>query len=205
MAAAHDKKVPADRVQARTGEPRVELDASIVRRAQAGHRGATRQLVMAYQRPVFSLLWRLLAPAGREAMVEDLAQETFLRVFRALATFDVDGPAQLSTWVLTIATRIGIDELRRNRPELRTLDRVARAAGPSLERQVAARDEARRVEQAMAELTSDQRAVLVLSVYFDLGHDDIAAAVGCEVGTVKSRLSRARRRLRELTGWGGPQ
>lgn len=154
---------------------------------------------------MFALLWRLLRPSGREDLVEDLAQETFLRVFRALPDFRLDGAARLSTWVLTIATRLGIDELRRTRPcvdGLIAAQTVASNACP--ERDTIARSEGQRVEAAMATLNADQRAVLVLSVYFDLDHDEIADAVGCEVGTVKSRLSRARYALRAATGWGLP-
>jgi RNA polymerase sigma-70 factor, ECF subfamily len=184
---------------------RMELDPLLVRRAQAGHDLACRQLVMAYQSAVFSLLWRLLAPAGRENLVEDLAQETFLRVFRALPGFDLAGSARLSTWILTIATRLGIDELRRPRPELRSLSAAQDVPSPlSPERDAVARSQARQVEAAMARLGADQRAVLVLSVYFDLGQSEIAEVLGCEPGTVKSRLSRARRALRDATEWGQP-
>ena len=198
-----ERHLESDRVATPLPPARAELDDAIVRRAQAGSELAARQLVVAYQNPVFTLLWRLLVPSGREDLVEDLAQETFLRVFRALPGFDLTGTARLSTWILTIATRLGIDELRRTRPALRPLAAALQmASGPSPERDAIARDQGQQVEVAMASLTADQRAVLVLSVYFDLGHDEIAEAVGCEVGTVKSRLSRARRALREATGWG---
>src|SRR5262252_7490429 len=90
-----------------------EIDDVTLARAQRGEAAAWRSLVEHYQRPVFALLSRMLAPSGRATLVEDLAQETFLRAFRALPAFDHAGRARLSTWILTIATRLGIDELRR--------------------------------------------------------------------------------------------
>ncbi len=76
---------------------RQELDELTLRRAQRGEAQACRALVEAYQRPVFAIVSRMLAPAGLRARSEDLAQETFLRVFRALPRFELGGPARLST------------------------------------------------------------------------------------------------------------
>src|SRR3954447_21718894 len=88
-----------------------ELDEVSLARAQRGDRAAQAVLVERYQRPVFALLSRMV---GRDrAAVEDLAQETFLRALRALPRFSLQGPARLSTWILTIATRLALDQLRR--------------------------------------------------------------------------------------------
>src|SRR5215213_1464126 len=93
-----------------------ELDEVTLARAQRGDRAAQAMLVERYQRPVFALLSRMV---GRErALVEDLAQETFLRVLRSLAGFTVNGPARLSTWIVTIATRLALDHLRRRAPRM---------------------------------------------------------------------------------------
>ncbi len=91
-----------------------ELDELTLRRAQRGDAAACRDLVLRYQGAVFALLGRMLGP-GRAAEIEDLAQDTFLDVFRALARFSALGPARLSTWVLTIASRRSIDFLRARR------------------------------------------------------------------------------------------
>src|SRR5687768_15947133 len=98
-----------------------ELDELTLVRAQRGEDAACRALVTRYQRDVFALLSRLLGPAGMRGLVEDLAQETFLRAFRALPGFDRGGPARLSSWLLTIATRLALDELRRRRPHAEPL------------------------------------------------------------------------------------
>src|SRR5687768_11343124 len=82
-----------------------ELDDAVLRRAQRGDEAAFRALVEQYQRPVHALVWRMLAGSGVRHRVEDLTQETFLRVYRALPRFDPGGAARLSSWILTIAAR----------------------------------------------------------------------------------------------------
>jgi RNA polymerase sigma-70 factor, ECF subfamily len=172
-----------------------ELDTVTLVRAQRGEAAACRALVLRYQRPVFALLGRLLGPAGRRGEVEDLAQETFLRAFGALAGFDRGGPARLSTWLLTIATRLALDELRRTRPQLfaEPPERPAPArVGDGVDRQ--------RLAAALAELTPDQRAVFLLCAIHEVGQEEAARALGVEVGTIKSRLARARAALRVALG-----
>jgi len=162
-----------------------ELDELTLKRAQRGDDRACRELVRAYERRVFALLGRLL---GRD--VEDLAQETFLRVFRALPAFSPAGPARLSTWILTIATRLALDELRRKRPQLPAPD-------ASLPPEAEARALGRAIERAVAALAPDFRAAFLLREYHGLEYDEIARALEVDLGTVKSRLSRARAALRE--------
>jgi RNA polymerase sigma-70 factor (ECF subfamily) len=84
-----------------------EVDRAVLDRARASDPIAMRAFVVRYQRQVFALLSRVMGPGTH---VEDLAQETFLRAFRALPAFDPDGPARVSTWLLTIATRLALDE-----------------------------------------------------------------------------------------------
>ena len=87
------------------------LDELTLRRAQRGDDRAWRALIERYQAPVHALIWRLLAGRSRHR-VEDLVQETFVRVLRALPNWDLAGPASLQTWILTIATRLTLNELR---------------------------------------------------------------------------------------------
>src|SRR5262245_44531797 len=171
-----------------------ELDDLTLLRAQRGEAAACRALVVKYQRAVFALLSRMLAPSGRIAMVEDLAQETFLRAFRALPAFDRGGRARLSTWLLTIATRLCIDELRQMNPPLESLDRAADVAAPT---RTDARAEARALARAVAQLSPEYRAAFLLRELHELEYDEIARALGIDLGTVKSRLARARAALRE--------
>ena len=123
--------------------------------------------------------------------------ETFLRVFRSIDSFDARGAAKLSTWILTIATRLTIDELRRRRPLLSSDLSVHPSKTTQSAQSVVERKEiASAIERAVAELTEDHRAVFVLREYHAMSYDEIAEALECDVGTVKSRLSRARANLR---------
>lgn len=167
--------------------PAPELDELSLARAQRGDPQAFRRLVEVYQDRVFAAVGRI---AARHA-VEDIAQETFLKVHGALPSFDRAGTARLSTWIITIAARTALDQLRREKRWLRV---------PSGSATTSSRGEARalmrQVDAAMAHLSPEHRAVLVLRAYHDLDYDEIALALGLTEGTVKSRLARARAALR---------
>ena len=154
---------------------------------------------MRYQRPVFALLSRMLAARGRQDLIEDLAQETFLKVFKHLPGFDPSGPARLSTWILTIATRLAIDELRRGTLSVVPLDagQHALAASGSADKLAERRALGKAIESAVDALGPEYRAVFVLCAYHHLSYKEISDALGCDLGTVKSRLSRARSALRQ--------
>ena len=173
-----------------------ELDDVTLARARRGDGRACRELVVRYQRPVFAVLSRMLVGAHADR-VEDLAQETFLRVFRALPGFRPDGPARLSTWILTIASRLAVDELRRRRPVALPLEDAEALPAPDRSDASAARRAHRRVlEEALAQLDEETRAMLVLQAFHDVPVDELAREFRVEPGTVKSRLSRARALLR---------
>lgn len=156
--------------------------------------------VVKHQRAVFALLSRML---GRGAHVEDLAQETFLRAHRALPTFDPNGPAKVSTWLLTIATRLALDERKRRRPEI-VADADPEAAPaqgtPFHDRQ---RSELRSALEAAARaLPDDQCAALVLSEVQGLTLAEIAMVLGVPEGTVKTKVFRAREKMKDsLRAW----
>lgn len=173
-----------------------ELDELTIARAQRGDERARRALVERYQRPVFAIISRMLH--GRPgAPVEDLAQETFLKVFRALPGFDRSGPARLSTWILTIATRLAIDELRRKRPAAEPLDPAAEpASGATADADAERRRLAALLQKAIEDLPPEYRAAFMLREYHELEYAEISESLKIDLGTVKSRLSRARAALR---------
>ena len=151
-----------------------ELDEMTIARAQRGDPRARRDLVERYQRPVFALLSRMMHRRDLPPGVEDLAQETFLRVFRALPTYDRDGAAKLSTWILT-----------------------QDPAGPG--RSDAEAERLRLAEvlrRAIDDLSPEHRAAFLLREYHEFEYAEIASALTIDLGTVKSRLSRARAALR---------
>ncbi len=170
------------------------FDELMLRRAQRGEEPAWRALIGRYQAPIHALCWRLLAGRPRHR-VEDLVQETFVRVLRALPGFDPAGPASLATWMLTIATRLALNELRR--PEHAALiDEPPAAPGDRADAGAERRRLAAAIQAGVAMLPADQRAVFVLREYHELDYAEIAAALELELGTVKSRLARARSALR---------
>ena len=169
------------------------LDELTLRRAQRGDERAWRDLVERYQQPIHALIWRLLAGRARHR-VEDLVQETFVRVLRALPAFDLAGPATLSTWMLTIATRLALNDLRRPEHGSIEVEPTAheRTDDPAERRRLGAA-----IATGVAALPDAQRAVLVLREYHDLDYQEIADVLELDLGTVKSRLARARTALRD--------
>ncbi len=184
------------------GELRAELDEVTFLRARRGDRAAFRVLVAHYQRPVFALLSRMLMTRGREMLVEDLAQETFVRVFRSLGTFGNDGRLNLTGWILTIATRLALDELRKRPPRIEPLARAEELPGPErTDEAMERRALGAAIERAVSQLPPSYRATFLLRELHGFDYDAIAEALQIDLGTVKSRLSRARAVLRAaLTG-----
>jgi RNA polymerase sigma-70 factor, ECF subfamily len=183
MAAVTDEptsRVPRDR----------EIDTATLERCKKGDPLAFRAFVVRYERPVFALLSRML---GRGPHVEDLAQETFLRAFRAFGGFDVKATAKPSTWLLTIATRLAIDSKRKPTFDLATIDS---SSIRTPEYETARAQMGRAIERAANELPDEQRVAFVLAEFHAMSVEEIAAATDTAEATVKTRLFRAREKLR---------
>jgi RNA polymerase sigma-70 factor (ECF subfamily) len=171
------------------------LDAATLARCRAQDPAAFRVFVVRHERMVFALLSRMLG-AGPE--VEDLAQETFVRAYRAFPGFDPDGAARPSTWLLTIATRLALDARRKKRLDHNPLGPDDDAPSPTTpEHSLERRQLGQAIERALAQLSDDQRAALVLDEFHGLSIAEIGAALGVPENTVKTRLFRARERMRE--------
>jgi RNA polymerase sigma-70 factor (ECF subfamily) len=178
-----------------------------VRKLKKRDSNAFEVLMSQYQRPVFNLMYRML---GSREEAEDLSQEVFITVFKKIDTFR--GESLLSTWIFRIATNIC-----KNRQKYlgrRYYDRPAHRAG--LENigdgqrnagtcaPVSRPDETvegyqteRLLQQAIGDLEEDQKLVLILRDIENMSYDDIAAIAGLPLGTVKSRLHRARMLLKK--------
>jgi RNA polymerase sigma-70 factor (ECF subfamily) len=179
-----------------TSATRDALD--LLQAAQTGDQRARTTLVRQHQAPLFALLDRMLRPSGLADRIEDLAQETFLRAFRALPGFDPEGPAQLRTWLLTIGTRLAINECRKSRIETRPVEDFAEALRSpfSADGDDTRRRAAEAIAAAVGRLSPRQRAAFVLHAFHELDEAAIAEALEIPRGTVKSRLARARAELR---------
>lgn len=172
-----------------------EIDRGVLDRARAMDPIAMRAFVVRYQRQVFALLSRVMGPG---AHVEDAAQETFLRAFRALPGFDPAGPARVSTWLLTIATRLALDEKRRKRfptAELGAAEAVPARGNPESEH--ARKELGAAIARAAGELSDDMRAAFVLADVHGFTMAEIAEALGIPENTAKTRVHRARQHMRE--------
>jgi RNA polymerase sigma-70 factor (ECF subfamily) len=181
--------------------PPPDLDDLTLRRAALRDPAACRAVVGRYQGLVFAVAARVLGAGSPD--LADVAQEAFLKMFAALGRFDPRGPARFPTWLATIATRVAIDHARRRRRTVIPLDAIrdsAAALGGDPGEVLDADRRRARLAAAMAALGPDQRAAMLLRAEHDLSYEAIATALGIEVGTVRSRLARAKAALREAVG-----
>ncbi len=173
-------------------------DAQLVVVSRAGDVEAFQELVHRYQRRLFGLCYRLL---GRYHDAEDACQEAFLRAFRALDRYDPGRP--FDRWLLTIAANCCVSMLRRRRPRRELAENdfedgvtsVPVSASPAEE--VQTREFAGAVAQAIDGLSETYRVPFVLLHQEDMTYADIADALDLPLGTVKSRVHRARKMLYE--------
>jgi RNA polymerase sigma-70 factor, ECF subfamily len=171
------------------------LEAGVLARCCAQDPMAFRAFVVRYERMVFALLSRML---GRGPEVEDLAQETFVRAYRAFPGFDPHGSAKPSTWLLTIATRLALDARKKKSLERGSLDDAEDAStGSTPELSLERRELGRAIEHAALRLPDDQRAALVLTEIHGLSIAEVADALAIPENTAKTRLFRAREKMRE--------
>lgn len=167
-------------------------------RHRYGDPEAFEEIYRAYEEMVFNLALRLSGDRERAA---DLSQEIFLRIYRHLGTFQ--GRSSVKTWVYRVAVNHCRSRLARRPPPSRPGDaddeQLARLADPrrSPEERAVASDEARRVERALAGLPRTFREAVVLRDLEGLAYDEIAEVLGLRLGTVRSRIARGRRMLRE--------
>lgn len=156
---------------------------------------AFRAFVVRYERMVFALLSRLL---GHGPEVEDLAQETFVRAYRAFPGFDLDGPAKPSTWLLTISTRLALDARKKKKLDQTSLeDANESSSGSTPEIALERRELGRAIADAAKTLPDDQRAALVLAEIHELSIVEIATILEIPENTAKTRLFRAREKMRQ--------
>jgi len=185
-----------------------ESDAELVGRALSGSEQAARALVGRHQRPVFNLIVRMVRDP---ALAEDLAQETFVKVFTRLASYDAG--YKFASWILKIAHNTTIDHLRQARPRTASLDSAddSTEAGPydsttpSPLALVERKELADVLDTAIDRLRPEYRQVVILRYQEELSYEEIAGTLALPLGTVKSYLHRARSELAETVtaaGWG---
>lgn len=185
----HEDATPPARGAVDAGE------ADLLAKAQGGNLFAFEEIVRRHQRRVYATALRIVR---RHDLADDVVQEAFLRAYQSLARFDRQRP--FAPWICRIAANLAVNHVRSPRAREEALpDELAEAPAPDqgplggvLE------SEGRQLlERALDRLSPEQRAVFALRVFEELSYREIADALAISIGTVMSRLSRARERLRE--------
>jgi RNA polymerase sigma-70 factor (ECF subfamily) len=192
-------------------------DSELVASALKGSQDAFRELVVRFERPVYSLIVRMVRDP---ATAEDLAQDAFVKAYRSLRGYDPS--RKLSSWLFKIAHNTTIDHLRRHAPETVPLEAppdhedgrgglAAVLADGSVEDPAAAaerRDMASSLERAVSRLRPEYREAVVLFYVEGASYQEICEVTGLPLGTVKTNLHRARKELAQemsALGWGGAE
>jgi len=162
---------------------------------QRGDREAFDGLVERYQRDVYRLCYRYV---GHHEDANDLAQEVFLRAWRSIGRFR--GESAFSTWLYRIAVNACLNHRAVKRVPTQDLPESLPDPARGAQVRAEAEDEARRVRGAIARLPEKQRATLILKLYHDLSHEEVASVLGSSVGTVKSNLFHALGNVKRLLG-----
>ena len=183
-------------------------DAEVVVLAQRGREPAFRELIRRYERPVFSLVYRMVRDS---AAAEDLAQDAFIKVLNHLDKYRPE--FKFSSWLFKIANNVAIDHLRRRQLDTVSMDGSPHAAtateveSTSFELadqaespldELASRELGAAIEQAIAKLRPEYRNCIMLRHVEGRSYEEIAATLDLPLGTVKTYIHRARAELRSM-------
>ena len=182
-------------------------DADLVSLAQDGRETAYRELIRRYERPVFSLIFRMVR--DRE-VAEDLAQDTFIKVLNHIDRYRPE--FKLSSWLFKIANNVAIDHLRRRQIDTVSMDGSPHASSAAeveaTQLEIAAQQETAleeleakeigsAIERAIEALRPEYRACIMLRHVEGRSYEEIAATLDLPLGTVKTYIHRARHQLRD--------
>jgi len=182
----------------------IRLDELLLRRAQNGDPEAFGLLMEPLEQLVWRVCWHY---TGNREAAEDCGQEAMIRIWRNLGNYR--GECALESWVYRIAANCCMDWLRKKKRDRSVSMEPLREQGfdpadtsPGTEEQVVAKDERSRLREAIALLPDDQREALILTQLEKVPYEEAAQALGVSEGTVKSRVNRAKARLREILSEG---
>lgn len=184
---------------------REEIDEqALIASAQRGNLDAFNELVLAYQDRVYNLAYRIM---GDPASASDATQEAFISAFQNIEGFRGEHPSSFKSWLMRIVSNACYDELRRRkRQPITSIEdfEIDEEANPALISEAEGPEEyaereamARAIETGIQTLPPDQRVTLVLADVQGYSYEEIAEATDAPLGTVKSRLARARAKLRD--------
>ena len=176
------------------------MDELLLRRAQGGDPEAFGQLMQPLEQLVWRVCWHY---TGNREAAEDCGQEAMVRIWRSLGNYR--GDCALESWIYRIAANCCMDWLRKKKRDRSVSIEPLREQGfdpadpaPGTEEQAVRKDESRRLREAVAQLPEDQRDALILTQLEKVPYEEAARRLGVEEGTVKSRVNRAKARLKEI-------
>jgi len=186
---------PYIKIEEEQGDSLSEQEALWIKEARDGDEGAFGFLVDAYQKPVFSLCYRML---GNTQDAEDAAQESFLRAYRYLKRYDPT--RSFATWLLSIASHYCIDRLRKRRLASVSMDALPAEIipdrnAPNPEKEIRMEEKEILIQKILSDLQPTDRAAIILRYWHDYSEVEISDSLGLTVSAVKSRLYRSRQAL----------
>ena len=171
----------------------ISSDQAAIQACQRGERDAFDWLVERYQRNVYRLCYRYV---NNHHDASDMAQEVFLKAYRAIARFR--GDSAFSTWLYRIAVNTCLNFRQARKPDSEELPEGLADPSRSAAERAFEDERSRRVREAVSRLPEKQRATVILKIYHDMTHEEVAEVVGSSVGTVKANLFHAMANLRKI-------
>ena len=176
------------------------MDELLLHRAQHGDPDAFEQLIGPLEQLIWRICWHY---TGNRESAEDCGQETMIRIWRSLDSYR--GDCALESWVYRIAANCCMDYLRKKKRDKSVSMEPMREQGfdpadpsPGTEEQVVAADEQKRLREAITQLPEDQREALIMTQLEKVSYEEAAKLLGVSEGTIKSRVNRAKARLKEI-------
>lgn len=181
------------------------LEEQLVKKSLQGDTVAFEELVIQYQNKIYALSYRYM---GNEEDAYDMTQEAFLKAYRSLRTFK--GDSSFGTWLYRVATNVCLDELRRRKRRIATLsldeplatdegevEKEIPDTSPTADIIYEKKEFSKYIQNLLDQMKPEHKTVIVLRDVMELSYEEIADVLDCSLGTVKSRLSRARNALRK--------
>ncbi|MEN6624833.1 MAG: sigma-70 family RNA polymerase sigma factor [Candidatus Sumerlaeia bacterium] len=173
-----------------------DLASDTIEACRRGDVQAFAAVVAHYEKPLFAYVYRLMGGRGG-VDPEDVLQEVFIKAYCRIGTFDPARGSRFTSWIYAIARNHCISLMRKNNPRFSDVEseEIADERSPSPHESACASETSGLIADAVAELDEPFRSAFILRHYEDMPYEDIAAIMECNVGTVKSRVARARERL----------
>lgn len=183
----------------------IEKEKSLVAKAKDGDMDAFEALVKANEKIIYNIVYRIMS---NQEDTYDVSQETFIKAYIKLDQFNQE--SKFSTWLYRIATNTALDELRRRKgKETFSIDKTVHGKdndiipqhadeGEDIEKKIGEKEQVKIIEHGLKELSDDHRAVLTLRDMQGLSYEEISQVLKITLGTVKSRISRARRDMKNI-------